>query len=237
MSVVPKPDDVFDILANIDSLNLYDEPGSIYRQGASDEVYKVLLSRASSMSGVSADIIEEAMNKIGWHESRNVVNKVQTIQEEYIDPQTGQKKTRLVDKGRGKGMYQYETSIPGKQGAGRTALNRLYNELGGVIASRDATGNVIPGVNAENILPFMDQYFPERYGSRRTTDSSGKTIDIDFSQLSKREQQVLFLADKLAQGVDFSDIGTDTAQWWLDHHKEVGGSTAAFDESMKSYKP
>ena len=48
-------------------------------------MYKLLLSQAAELSNVDAKAIELAMDQIAWHESRGVANKVQTIEEEYID--------------------------------------------------------------------------------------------------------------------------------------------------------
>tara|TARA_X000001382_G_scaffold11361_1_gene7677 strand:- start:139 stop:840 length:702 start_codon:yes stop_codon:yes gene_type:complete len=230
----PKSDDIFDVLSKVDSLNLYDDPQSdIYNKGATQELYKLLLTQASSLNDVEAEVIEEAMDQIAWHESRgrsgatqkshkfdSQGNKMKDAQGNYI----------FID-GPGRGLYQYEVKSAGGSGAGVDAMVRLYNRLGGKIAYTDQSGTDIPGENAPNIPEFMDPYLKERWGSRR------RPQEVDFAQLSELEQKVLFLADKLEQDIDFSDIGTDTAQWWLDHHKKAPGTTDPFDESMKSYKP
>jgi len=243
---VQKPDDIFDILANVDALNLFDDADDIYDSNminnisSSDAMYKLLLSEASQLGDVSVDTIEAAMDKIIWHESRGKVDEIQLSHQFETDPQGNYvldnqgNRIKMKDPqgnymftdGPGRGLFQYELSSLGGSGAGRTAFRRLYNQMG---------GNLIKGERPENILPFMDQYLPEnQWGHHDMETSSQGFIDIDFSKLSETDQKILFLVDKLQAGVDFSDIGIDTGQWWLDHHKK-SGDQSAYDESMKSY--
>ena len=251
----PITDDVFDMLAKVDTLNLYGDPeAEIYNKNTPQAMYKLLLSQAAELGGIDAKAIELAMDKIAWHESRRDVDEIQLSHQFQTDPQGNyaldkqgnrikmrdEEGKYIFKQGPGRGLYQYELresdTHPDASGAARVALNRLYNWLGGTIAHVDAYGTTIEGVHVEEVLPFMEDYLPTRHGSRRASDASGNIIDIDFSQLTEMQQKVLFLADKLEEGIDFSDIGTDTAQWWLDHHKKKGTSTAAFDESMTTYK-
>tara|TARA_Y100000593_G_scaffold56279_1_gene105011 strand:+ start:1201 stop:1899 length:699 start_codon:yes stop_codon:yes gene_type:complete len=226
----PKNDDIFDILANVSTLNLYNDPeGAIYNQGAAEKLYKLLLSQASALSVVDAKTIELAMDQIAWHESRGrsrAVQKSHKFDSQGNKMRDAQGNYIFID-GPGRGLYQYELQDKGGSGAARTALRRLYNRLG---------GDLVKGERPDQMLEFMQNYFPENKWGHHDMDIPGAEVDIDFSQLSEIEQKVLFLADKLEEGIDFSDIGTDTAQWWLDHHKKSGDSTAAFDESMTTYK-
>lgn len=226
----PKSDDVFDVLAKVDTLNLYDDSSDTYRQGAVTEYYKLLLSHISTLHNINPQDIETAMDKIAWHESRGrsgAIQKSHKLDASGNKMRDAQGNYVFID-GPGRGLFQYEVSSAGGSGAGNTAFRRLYNFIG---------GDLVKGQRPDNLFPFMSQYLPENKWGHHDMSIPGSEVDVDFSKLTEIEQKALFLTDKLKEGIDFSDIGTDTAQWWLDHHKKAPGTTDPFNESMKSYKP
>ena len=84
----------------------------------------------------------------------------------------------------------------GGSGAGRTALNRLANIIG-----------------EENLPKWTSQYFGEE----------GLKRDVDFSELTEEQQNILFLADKLQDPMEGNIAAMKTmgaGEWWKKfHHK------------------
>ena len=119
-----------------------------------------LLSTASTNWGMDEAAIQDAMSRIAFHESKYGTSNYNPIQ--------------ISDKsesgyGPGRGLYQYEVDVDGKQGGAHTAINRL-------ISFNDKSGNKYDVSFAQDML---------------------NNKSYDFSQLSPEQQNMLFLADKL----------------------------------------
>ena len=116
-----------------------------------------LLTAASSSWNMDEVAIQDAMNKIAFHESKNNPNSIQISDKSS----TGY--------GPGRGLYQYEVDVDGKQGGAHTAINRLL------------------AFNEEN-----DNIYDTSFLKSIVEDKS-----YDFSRLTPEQQNILFLADKL----------------------------------------
>ena len=119
--------------------------------------------------------------------------------------------------GPGRGLYQYElqssAKYPKASGAGRTAMNRLLNLLG------------------EEGLPKWARKYFDKY-----LQAEG---DVDFSELTEEQQNILFLADKLQDPIagNIAAIGTvsDSTWWQQYHYKGKEDKEKLFQESRRSY--
>tara|TARA_R100000808_G_C2145587_1_gene153418 strand:+ start:1398 stop:2078 length:681 start_codon:yes stop_codon:yes gene_type:complete len=200
-----------------DAMNNATKDMDIFR-GDIDQLYNQLLSTASHRSGVSPSDIEKAMDMIAYHESKGKVDSKQELGGGAI--------------GRGRGLFQYEISHNGKQGAGRSAMNRLYHYMGGSLAS---------GVEPSNLPDWMLAYFPRNPNTKRR---DATLVDVDFSNLSAKQQKILFMADKLmAKHDSFEGISTnhkELSKWWLKNHNKTAGSEvpkrlASFKRDMDDY--
>ena len=111
--------------------------------------------------------------------------------------------------GPGRGLFQYELASLGGSGAGRSAMNRLYHYLG---------GDLVNGKEPRILPDWMKKYFPKNTSGRRDPSK----IDVDFSELSAKQQKVLFIADKLMAGdTSFKGISNDwgkLSKWWYKNH-------------------
>ena len=119
--------------------------------------------------------------------------------------------------GPGRGLYQYELETSGGSGAGKTAMTRLFNILG-----------------EEGIPGWAIKYF-QRNPNTNQLEQAG---DVDFSELTKAQQDVLFLADKLQDPIagNIAQIGVESdSLWWAKYHHKGGGDTTKFDASRSSY--
>lgn len=124
--------------------------------------------------------------------------------------------------GPGRGLYQYElgssNKYPKASGAGRTAMNRLRN-----LFQREKAMDEFP----KWAYKYFDKYMQE----------SG---DVDFSELTKEQQDILFMADKLMDPSigNIAQIGTvsDSTWWARYHHKGVTSDTTGFEDSQRAYK-
>jgi len=87
-----------------------------------EDNYQAMLSDLSKRYKVEGSDIEGLMDKVGWHESKNVSDAIQQSgMGTYEDGST------QYGEGPGRGLFQFETKKSGGSGAGQTALNRLRN--------------------------------------------------------------------------------------------------------------
>ena len=161
--------------------------------------YEILMEQvlAKTKGNVNQEDVEQLMAMIAYHETG-------PHQRNFPDAKQ--------EGGPGRGLYQYELSTGGGSGAGRTAMNRLYNVLG-----------------EENLPQWAYEYFDKNF------EPLG---DVDFSRLTKEQQDVLFLADKLEDPIagNIGSIGVESdSLWWAKYHHKGGGDTTKFDSSRSSY--
>ena len=164
--------------------------------------------------------IEAIMNRIAWHESAK-----------SMSPSQKQK-----GGGPGRGIFQYELSTIDKetgkikQGAGRTAMNRLYSVLGGKLPT-----DTEKGANISNMPKWMEPYFKKDINNKWVANG-----DVDFSKLTATQQRTLFLADKLKTkgaipSLKVGDI--EESNWWAEfHHKGDESNISGFQEDSKAFK-
>lgn len=170
------------------------------------DAYNFLLEKAANLSGMSTKDIEYAMEVIAYHEAGKDMDPTQK--------QSGG--------GPGRGLFQYELrdwwSADGKRssGGGRTAVNRLYRELGGDF-SNGTEPKYLPGWLAE-FAPKVTE------GGTNVTDRQ-PTGEVDVSMLSGQQQKIIFLADKIQDGSIGQLKKKSLAGWWLDHHNKSRGTT------------
>ena len=168
-----------------------------------DEVVRKKQEKYPSIDPLSfSNQVEELMRVIAYHETGPQQRNLPEAQ------QIG---------GPGRGLFQYEleeSSIyPTASGAGRTAMNRLYNLLGDEGLPKWA-------------YKYFDQYF----------DPLG---DVDFSELTEDQQKLLFLADKLQDPIEgnIAAIGevADSTWWQKYHYKGKEAKESKFQDSKRSY--
>jgi len=162
--------------------------------------YDLLMERVleKTASNVGQEDVERLMNMIAYHETG-------PSQRNFPD-------ARQEGGGPGRGLYQYELASGQGSGAGRTAMNRLFNMLG-----------------EEGLPQWAYKYFDKNF------EPLG---DVDFSELTKEQQDILFLADKLQDPIkgNLGAIGVESdSLWWQKYHHKGGGDTAKFDASRTSY--
>ena len=207
-----------DMAKNIGLSPLYTDMGrkiDLFGHSEVDEIYNMLLDKASTRAGVPTENIEELMNIVAFHETGQT-----------MDP-------TLIHNNAGRGWFGYEIGeesdindeYMNASGSGRTAMNRLYSQIGGRLTTD------IPGKTPNSIPKFMQEYFSG-------TNASG---DVDVSTLTEKEQKLLFLADHLESG-DFDEMGRyyitrgDISRWWGGYHKRAGTPDYdVFDANMKEY--
>ena len=187
------------------------------------DLYNKLLQDASNLSGKSTKDIEYAMDVIAYHETMRSMDPTQ----------------KQLGKGPGRGLFQYELrdwwSSDGKRssGAGRKAMNSLYNYLGGNYGTTKKPIAIEP-----SYLPgFLADHSP-RHRKFKTRQPS---VDVDASMLSAQQQKILFLADKIQDGSISQLKKKSVTQWWLDHHNKSEGTVtrmkraASFTKDHISY--
>ena len=189
----------------------------LFGHNENDDLYNRMLAKASNRAGVPVEEIERLMNIIAYHESNRT-----------MDP------SLIHERNAGRGLFGYEIGPESDEdllyinpsGSARTAMNRLYAQAGGVLATEGSP----QGKQAE--LPeFMKEYFSG-------TSPEG---DVDASQLTEAEQKLLFLADHLEAG-DFDGIGRqyirsgEYGRWWGTYHKRAGKPAYnIFDQNARQY--
>ena len=154
------------------------------------ELYEYMLSQGASMANMDSKNLEQVMGKIAFHETGG-----------KMDPSITQS-----GGGPGKGLFQYETSEGDGSGAGRSAMNRVYN--------------LMSSHNME-IPDWVSNHFKmNQYGG---IDPSG---DVDASSLTEKQQKILFLGDKIKDPkVKLSDLNKDSlSEWWAKNHRKKRGS-------------
>jgi hypothetical protein len=145
------------------------------------DLLTALLLEVSNSWGLPEEDILEYINKMGYHESKSDPTAIQQLND--------------GGHGRGRGILQYEidstTGFPNYeniQGGARTAINRLieYNK----------------NLGDKYDISFINQLLPRKYDVSgnaylENIHSGPEPQNLyDFSQLSKEEQIIMFLADK-----------------------------------------
>ena len=171
--------------------------------------YDRVMNKVLNVAKVNQGQIEAIMNTIAYHESAGT-----------MDPSKKQDKG-----GPARGLFQYELSSKlgshsKGSGAGRTAMNRLYDVLGGKLPT-----STRKGTNLNNMPKWMEPYFEK--------DKNGKFVasgDVNFSDLTATQQRTLFLADKLKTKGAIPAIGMiRESDWWAKfHHKGTESNKAGF---------
>ena len=176
-----------------------------------DRVMNIVLGHAK----VDQKQIEELMDKIAYHETDGTMR---TDMHQYKG-------------GPARGLFQYELKAskktPKASGHGRTAMNRLYSVLGGVLPSKGGK----PASDPINMPDWMEPYFKRnRYGAY---EASG---DVDFSKLTGEQQRTIFLADKLKTKGAIPSIGMDKdSKWWSIYHQKGDSNIKDFEEDSGRY--
>lgn len=153
------------------------------------EIYDNMLLVGSSLGNIDSGDLEKAMNTIAFHETGG-----------KMDPTIHQ-----YEGGPGRGLFQYEIMQGDGSGAGRTAMNRVYNLM-------QDQGMEVPKWVAEH-------FQVNKYGG---IDPYG---DVDASALTKQQQKILFLSDKIKDpAVKLSDLNKDSlSEWWAKNHRKKRG--------------
>jgi len=170
-------------------------------------------------NNVGREQVEQLMSEIAYHESRGMPEAIQDSQHWGDDGFANlyTEADRFYE-GPGRGLYQYELETLGGSGAGRTAMQRLFNIVGG-----------------KNLPAWASHYF-----------EGGTSVqkDVDFSELNEDQQKILFLADKLQDNIDaygkknIEQIGIlSNAEWWAAfHHKGQESNIAGFEKDAARYR-
>ena len=182
------------------------------------ELYNNLLAKAGRIAGVKPSEVKYTMDLIAYHESART-----------MDPTIKQRGKYNIAKGKyevggpGRGLYQYQLSksdtYKQASGAGRTAMNRIDQVLGG------------SGMGTGNLPSWANKYY--------TKDDKGNYIhDVDASELTATQQNILFLADKIMDPkVKLADIGNlSKDEWWARyHHKGISSDHSTFKANKRRY--
>ena len=178
---------------------------------AYDRVMNIVLSH----SKVGQKQIEELMDKIAYHETDGTMK---ADMHQYKG-------------GPARGLFQYELKAskktPKASGHGRTAMNRLYAVLGGVLPTEGG----LPASNPINMPDWMEPYFKKnKFGNY---EASG---DVDFSKLTEEQQKTIFLADKLKTKGAIPNIGINKdSKWWSTYHHKGDSNIEGFEEDSRKY--
>ena len=186
----------------------FEEGGEV---GGDENIYSQLLKQVARKAKIETGDVESLMSKIAYRESKSVPTQKQisTYTPQLAEGEFGPPAPPTTYSGPGRGLYQYELDSLGGSGAGRTAMNRLYAVLG---------GDLKKGKKPKNLPEWASPYFGKE-GSKR---------DVDFSELTEGQQNILFLADKLQDPMkgniaamkDASKSSAGVAGWWKKfHHK------------------
>jgi len=177
--------------------------------------YDRVMNIAVSHAKVNQQQIEELMDKIAYHETDGTMKA----------------DMHQYEGGPGQGLFQYELKTKGGKGAGRTAMNRLYKVLGGVLPAEGGK----PARDPINMPDWMKSYFKRnKYGFY---EASG---DVDFSKLTEEQQKTAFLADKIKDERDgkraISEIGMDRdSKWWSLYHQKGDSNIEKFEDDSRKY--
>ena len=175
---------------------------------------------AVSHAKVNQQQIEELMDKIAYHETGpNQRNLPEAIQEGSVPY--------------GRGLYQYEMALgrPLNKSGARTAMNRLYKVLGGVLPSKGGK----PPRDPINMPDWMKPYF-----KRNKYEDYEAEGEVDFSKLTAEQQKTAFLADKIQDERDgkraISEIGMHRdSKWWSLYHQKGDSNIKGFEKDSGRY--
>ena len=185
------------------------------------DTYSRVMNIALSHAKVDQQQIEELMDKIAYHETgpnqRNLPGALQEGPVQY-----------------GRGLYQYEMALgrPLKKSGARTAMNRLYKVLGGVLPAEDSKQQARDPINMPD---WMKPYF--KRNSYGFYEAEG---EVDFSKLTAEQQKTAFLADKIKDERDgkraISEIGMDRdSKWWSLYHQKGDSNIKDFEDDSRKY--
>ena len=179
-----------------------------------DRVMNIALSHAK----VDQQQIEELMDKIAYHETDGTMS---TDIHQY-------------EGGPARGLFQYEMALgrPLNKSGARTAMNRLYKVLGGVLPAEDSKQQARDPINMPD---WMKPYF--KRNSYGFYEAEG---EVDFSKLTAEQQKTAFLADKIQDKRDgkraISEIGMDRdSKWWSLYHQKGDSNIKDFEDDSRKY--
>ena len=179
--------------------------------------YDRVMNIAVSHAKVNQQQIEELMDKIAYHETDGTMS---TDIHQY-------------EGGPARGLFQYEMALgrPLNKSGARTAMNRLYKVLGGVLPSKGGD----PPRDPINMPKWMEPYF-----KRNRWEVYEAEGEVDFSKLTAEQQKTAFLADKIKDKRDgkraISEIGMDRdSKWWSLYHQKGDSNIKDFEEDSGRY--
>jgi hypothetical protein len=180
------------------------------------DTYSRVMNMVLSHAKVGQKQIEELMDKIAYHETDGTMRA----------------DMHQYEGGPARGLFQYELQTSGGSGAGRTAMNRLYKVLGGVLPTKGGREQARDPINMPD---WMEPYFKRnKYGNY---EAKG---DVDFSKFTAEQQKTIFLADKLKternQKGAIPDIGMDKdSKWWSTYHQKGNSNIKDFEDDSRKY--
>ena len=180
-----------------------------------DSLKNLILAPKSYKDGGEVNIynklLEQVAGKAGMETSgvENLMSKIAYRESKGVPTQ--KQISDGMEAGPGRGLYQYELGSLGGSGAGRTAMNRLSSVLG-----------------EKNLPEWASSYFGKE-GSKR---------DVDFSEMTEEQQNILFLADKLQDPMEgnisaMKDMGA--GEWWKKFHHKGKASKEEEEKLIKGF--
>ena len=182
------------------------------------DTYSRVMNIALSHAKVDQQQIEELMDKIAYHETDGTMS---TDIHQY-------------EGGPARGLFQYEMALgrPLNKSGARTAMNRLYKVLGGVLPAEDSKQQARDPINMPD---WMKPYF-----KRNKYEDYEAEGEVDFSKLTAEQQKTAFLADKIKDERDgkraISEIGMDRdSKWWSLYHQKGDSNIKGFEDDSRRY--
>ena len=182
------------------------------------DTYSRVMNIALSHAKVDQQQIEELMDKIAYHETDGTMS---TDIHQY-------------EGGPARGLFQYEMALgrPLNKSGARTAMNRLYKVLGGVLPAGDSKQQARDPINMPD---WMKPYF-----KRNKYEDYEAEGEVDFSKLTAEQQKTAFLADKIKDERDgkraISEIGMDRdSKWWSLYHQKGDSNIKDFEDDSRKY--
>jgi hypothetical protein len=193
-------------------MDLYNEPNDVIPWTLEDSSYDNMLGKMSERYGSSREDIENLMNRISFHESKDVA-----------DQQQG-------DGGPGRGLFQFEQTYQYPEGH---ELEGQYGQAGGMTA-RNRLANYYEDILKEEPPDWLTQENmnnPEvGFDASILTPDQQKMMFLANTRMNK---------DK---GANFSPANIkNTGEWWRKHHwagaeKDAPDRLASFARDMSEYE-
>ena len=182
------------------------------------DTYSRVMNIAVGHAKVDQQQIEELMDKIAYHETDGTMSA----------------DMHQYDGGPARGLFQYEMALgrPLNKSGARTAMNRLYKVLGGVLPARDSKQQARDPINMPK---WMEPYF-----KRNRWEVYEAEGEVDFSKLTAEQQKTAFLADKIQDERDgkraISEIGMHRdSKWWSLYHQKGDSNIKGFEDDSRKY--